>query len=331
MNYKNYIKYLKYKMELKQLKQDIDLKTKDGLGEYFFSDNGLEIRQKYVDIIDAKKVLKCKDKLVKKALIASAVLIGTAGILIGCNSLLNSSTSIMSDSVIEQSDTFTEEELREVNYKLTEAQVLDMAQNALAKIEKDLVSHGAGSMGEQGTPFYPEWFNPKMITAISFMESSYRVRNSDGSPLYGSEIVGKDGKIERARGMCQILPSTLEYINWWLSSVMESDLSYTMEDCDNPEKALEICILINISNCKNFFDRDEQIYSDLNFKDNSNLQGKCVIASYKYGAGNVDSSYRNDTLFDTYLNDYWIDGSGSNYVKRFSEVYSSLDNDFSLE
>ena len=78
-------------------------------------------------------------------------------------------------------------------------------------------------------------------------------------------------------------------------------------------------------NCKNYFDRNEDIYEGLNFKDNIDLQGQCVVASYKYGCGNVHNAYVKGTLFNTYLNSNWIDGDNANYLRRFNEVYNNMD------
>lgn len=325
---KNYIKYLKYRYDLKKARGFKKPKTDEEFEEYFFGDKVNAVYKKYNHEKMIKPVIK-KDKVVKSVAGLSLATLGLVGFLVAGNIINNSNDKSIIDTQETSATTIETTTERDYGYILSQDEVLELASVALRNIEENLISNGASSMGEVGTPFYPKWFNPQMIATIAFMESSYRATNNDGTPLLGKEVVNDRGEKERARGMCQILPSSLNQINNWLKNTMESDLSYTIEDCDNPEKALEICILINIMNCKNYFDSNEDIYIDpnYNFKDNIDLQGQCVVASYKYGCGNIHKAYLNNTLYDTYLNKDWNDREGTNYLRRFNEIYNSMQNE----
>ena len=91
-------------------------------------------------------------------------------------------------------------------------------------------------------------------------------------------------------------------------------MSFTMEDCDNPETAFMICIMINIANGNNYFSHWKPIYKDLDFKNNPHLQRDCVIASYHNGAEDVIDAYNAGVLMNTYLN---MDTNEGEYLKRF--------------
>lgn len=339
MNFKNYIRYLKYKYELKQVRKDNPMETDRDVAEYFFGKDVTRIKNKYKDIENNQLAYIKNARKINRVAATTLVTLGVVGFLIAGNKSqpIKDNDSSVDTTTISQvttsepaKTTNPQENIEDINEEkydtiLTEDQVLDLAEKSLIKIRENLVANGATPMVEGSNQFYPDWFNAKMITSIAFMESSFRTSNKDGSPLLGY------GESQRARGMCQLLPSTVDQINLWLKNTMDSDLSYTYEDCDNPNKAIEMCILLCIMNTKNYFRYGKDIYKDLDFKDNPNLQEKCVVASYKYGPGNVLKAYKNGELLDKYLNANWIDGDGANYVKKYSEVYNSIENNHSMQ
>ena len=330
---KKYIRYLKYKYELKNARKDNKLETERDLSDYFFGEEVQEVRNKYKDIEHNRRAY------IKNARNVNRVAAGTLATLTVLSFLVGSNLASLEDKEKPVVDTTTPAEVitnkpaeptqdyaseitqpeEEYGYKLTTEQILRLADKSLGKISKILMSTGATPMSTSGNEFYPEWFNKEMITSITLMESSGRATNADGSPLYGY------GTTQRARGMCQLLPSTVDQINYWLHNTMESDLSYTYEDCDNPEKSVEMCILLCIMNTKNFFRPGKDIYQALDLRNNETIQMQCVVGSYNYGPGNIMRAYNEGKLFDTYLNlDDWIDGDGVNYVKKFMENYNTL-------
>jgi len=320
------IELFKAKAEMRKLKNGI--KTEEDLVNYFFGEKELDIKLKAIEARDnlKKKILKNKNIIVKSISGAMAVILLSGCIFAGCRAMANNGEDEPVDTQSPTAETSTMVD-NDYGHQLSQEEVLQIAKSSLERIEKELTSKGAGPMGEVGTPFYPSWFNPEMLATIAFLESTNRATNSDGSPLLGNpvDIDGK-GTMQSARGMCQVLPIVVDEINYWLKNTMESDWSYTYEDCDDPVKAMELCILINIRNCKNFFDRDEVIYKDPNydFKDNIEMQGDCVVASYHYGAGNIINAYYDGTLKSTYLNPNWVDSEGKNYWKKFEDAYKTI-------
>ena len=213
------IDYIKYKLETRQnsnnvnkkIEEDLDKLNTSSLGDAYNSNSN-------------KTVIIKSTNVVKRVAVLTASLVALLGVLALAEIMDKHSFDDGDSSVATETQISAINKNNEYGYKLTEGEVLEIASKALIKIENNLVSNGATSMGEPGSSFYPEWFNPKMITAIAFIESSYRETNSDGSPLLGCEVTNHLGEIEQARGMCQVLPSTLEHINYWLKNTMQSDL-----------------------------------------------------------------------------------------------------------
>lgn len=334
IDFKKYIRYLKYKYELGKARKDNKLETEKDVADYFFGKDAQQVRRKYQDVERNRRVYIKNFRNVNRVAAGTLATLTVIGFLVGNNlsshqennqPVIDTTTSaeVITIRPDETTNANTSEitQAEEYGYKLTTEQILRLADKSLSKISKELMSHGATPMSAAGNEFYPEWFNKEMITSITLMESSGRATNADGSPLFGY------GTVNRARGMCQMLSSTVDQLNYWLHNTMESDLSYTYEDCDNPEKSVEMCILLCIMNTKNYFRPGKDIYNALDFGNNEDIQMQCVVGSYKYGPGNIMKAYNRGDLFDTYLNlDDWVDGDGVNYVKKFMQNYNALTN-----
>lgn len=188
----------------------------------------------------------------------------------------------------------------------TQDYVYELSKTALTDMEQMLGDvNGITPVGTKYGDFYPDYFNADMFSAIAFTESTFRIKKSDGSPL-----VSHTGAV----GMCQIEPIAIETINKWLKDTMGVDISYTIDDANDPQKALEISILYNIRNCKNKAKEGKSIYDQMGVDFSFEMQEKLLYAMYFYGEGNVENSAINGTILDTYLNPNWKDANGNNYV-----------------
>lgn len=188
----------------------------------------------------------------------------------------------------------------------TQDYVYELLKTALTDIEQMLGEvEGITPVGTQSGKFYPKYFNADMFSAIAFTESTFRIEKSDGSPL-----VSHTGAV----GMCQIEPIAIDTVNKWLRDTMGLNIRYTLDDANDPQKALEISILYNIRNCKNKAKEGKPIYNQMGVDFSLEMQEKLLYAMYFYGEGNVENSAINGTIMDTYLNPEWKDDNGNNYV-----------------
>ena len=226
------IELFKAKAELRKLKDGI--KTEKDLANYFFGQEAIDAKQREIDARKDLKnaitknkdkfkesVIKSKDKVVnaivknrdivvKAGAGALAVVILSGCIFAGCNAMIkNDQESVDTTNPIGQTTTVIDG-----NYKtrLSQEEVLQIAEKALAKVEAEMVDKGVRPMGDPNGPYFPEWFNAEMLATIVLLESSNRVTEEDGSPLYGKPVK-INGATQRARGICQILPDTLDYIH----------------------------------------------------------------------------------------------------------------------
>jgi len=159
-------------------------------------------------------------------------------------------------------------------------------------------------MGKNG--FYQSFFNEDMLAAISFTESSFRVKKANGQPLESST---------GALGMCQVEPITIDTINSWLPDTMGvRNLSYTKEDAKDPLKALQMATFALIRSSKNETKPSDETYKQLGVPYSEELEEKLLYAMYFYGEDNFEKACANGTMFSTYLNPEWRDANGNNYV-----------------
>ena len=295
MSFKEMIDYLFNKENEGKSEENISLNL-DGLSD----DEKTEIESQTSSKNNENKPLLKSHNVVKKIILTS-VIVSTVVTAIGGAILF---THLFGrDNAIGDDQQIT---VNVNNSSFTQDEVKQMAKVALQNVEKELLKNDATPVANLDGDFYPEWFNEDMLTTIALLESTYRATEEDGKPLYGERVVMEDGSIQRARGMCQLLPLAVEDINIWLRDTMGSDKVYTEKDCDDPIKSLEMASLLLIKNCKNYFKEGKEIYNSLDLKNNPEMQRDLTVASYHYG-GNVSVAYYDGTLLDTYLNPNWRD------------------------
>jgi len=210
-------------------------------------------------------------------------------------------TPSVSDSPNIYIDTFQGEDY----YFCSQDYVYDLASKALNNCKSMLTSvDGVTNMGKNG--FYQDFFNEDMLAAITYTESTNRIKHADGSPLVSST---------GALGMCQLEPDTINTINRWLEDTMTiKDKKYSLEDTSDPLKSLELATLAFIRNSKNETKPSDETYKQLGVPYSQELEEKLLYAMYFYGEGNFEQACQNKTIFDTYLNPDWRDANGHNYV-----------------
>ena len=236
-----------------------------------------------------------------------------AGSLIACdfkkdNDTLPSQPPASSSSIGSTSqspDIYIDSYNGENYYFCSQDYVYELAGKALKNCEKMLTAvDGVSNMGNKG--FYQSFFNEDMLAAITFTESTNRIKHEDGSPLTSST---------GALGMCQLEPVCIKTVNKWLRDTMTiTDKEYTTEDANDPLKSLEMATLAFIRNSKNETKPSDETYKQLGVPYSEELEEKLLYAMYFYGEGNFERACQDGSIFDTYLNPKWKDANGHNYV-----------------
>lgn len=191
-------------------------------------------------------------------------------------------------------------------YTMSEEYTLQIARESLDRVEKLLKENVPGLSPVGGNKdFYPSYYDEYMLTGLAYTESSYRICREDGTPL-----TSKDG----ALGPMQILPSTVNYVNYWLKDVMEvKGVEFTTIDLINPEKAMDIANLYLISCAKNYAKAtsNNSLFKVMKEDFSVERQQELIIAMYNEGPGNMLSHAKSGTI-----KQYLKEGSKTNYLNK---------------
>jgi len=112
----------------------------------------------------------------------------------------------------------------------------------------------------------------------------------------------------------QILPETVNYVNYWLKNVMEIDgIEFTEKDLTDPEKAMDIANYYIISCCKNYgrINCNNSLFKMMNKDFSASLQQELMIAMYNEGPGNIITHIKDKTI-----NQYLKQGPKDNYLNK---------------
>lgn len=277
--------------------------------------------QKLIKEFEEQKKKKIKN--VKKAIaVTMAGAVVTTGVAIG--SLINDNkentkfrkndnyvTQINNDNLPTKKTAINPPQIELLSYNGVEyytmntEYVLKTAKESLIRIEKLLKDNVEGLTPVAGTSgnFYPDYYNEYMLAGIAYTESSYRICTKDKLPL-----TSKDG----ALGPMQILPTTVDYVNYWLNDVMEiKDISFSTKDLIDPAKSMDIANLYLISCAKNYAKPTSRnsLFKYLNEDFSRARQQELIIAIYNEGPKNMLDHAQNGNIYD-----YLKEGSKQNYL-----------------
>ena len=188
-------------------------------------------------------------------------------------------------------------------YQHSEEDLIKMGRNSLKRVGKMFQTvDGIGPMGQDGE-FFPDYFNEYFLASIAFNESSGRTVDKNGKP-----ITSHAG----AMGLMQIKPEAIEYANYYAGQFMEIDnIHYTVEDLKDPQTSMDIATILLIANCKNFAQKHDEIFKNLNEPFSAERQREIILAYYNNGEGNMNA-YMQQGVVKEYLKE----GSEQNYANK---------------
>lgn len=199
-------------------------------------------------------------------------------------------------------------------YFATEEYVLSLASESLNRVQMMLSQvDGITPVGTTNGEFYPDYFNPYLLAALCHTESSYRIMDINGKPLTSSA---------GAIGMTQIKPEVIDDLNNWLHNTLKlKNITYSIEDLNDPAKTMDITTLILIQLCKNHgkIGCNNPIYTHLHEGFNLKRQEEIILALYNNGFTNMQTYIKNGTLYN-----YLREGSPSNYVNKILQKKEQL-------
>ncbi|MBE5738641.1 MAG: hypothetical protein E7354_02830 [Clostridiales bacterium] len=193
----------------------------------------------------------------------------------------------------------------------SEEYALELAQNAIDKV--NALFSGAGMKPlVPGSDTYLN-FDKYTLAGLAFTESSFRYSEADGDPLYSSV---------KARGMCQCKAETLDYVKWYVKTVLGEELDYEFEDLDDPRVSMEVAAMVLATNVENYFKptRKNNAFAQSGLEFSPELQKSMMLASYNAGAQGVVNR-----LLETGATSSEYARTIIQYENAFREKYSGLE------